>query len=62
MNAVRVLAFAGSARAGSFNGKLLAQAVQAARELGAEVTLVDLRSLALPIYDAEIEEIGRAHV
>ena len=58
MNAVRVLAFAGSARAGSFNGKLLAQAVQAARELGAEVTLVDLRSLALPIYDAEIEAAG----
>ena len=58
MNAVRVLAFAGSARAGSFNVKLLALAVQAARELGAEVTPLDLRRLALPIYDAEIEAAG----
>lgn len=58
MNAVRVLAFAGSARAGSFNSKLLALAAQAARELGAEVTLLDLRSLALPLYDAEVESAG----
>ena len=58
MNAVRVLAFAGSARAGSFNGKLVALAAQAARELGAEVTLLDLRSLALPLYDAETEAAG----
>ena len=58
MNAVRVLAFAGSARAGSYNGKLIALAAQAARELGAEVTLLDLRSLALPLYDAEIEAAG----
>ena len=58
MNAVRVLAFAGSARAGSYNGKLIALAAQAARELGAEVTLLNLRSLALPLYDAEIEAAG----
>jgi chromate reductase, NAD(P)H dehydrogenase (quinone) len=58
MNAVRVLAFAGSARAGSFNGKLVALAAQAARALGAEVTLLDLRSLGLPLYDAEIEAAG----
>ncbi len=55
MTAVQILAFAGSSRAGSFNGKLLAVAVKAARELGAEVTPLDLRSLGLPIYDAEIE-------
>ena len=55
---VRVLAFAGSARAGSFNAKLLAVAAQAARASGAEVTLLDLRSLALPVYDAEIEAAG----
>ena len=55
---VRILAFAGSARAGSFNGKLLAVAIQAARALGADVTPLDLRSLALPVYDAEIEAAG----
>jgi chromate reductase, NAD(P)H dehydrogenase (quinone) len=54
----RILAFAGSARPGSFNGKLLAVAIGAARALGAEVTPLDLRSLALPVYDAEIEAAG----
>jgi len=58
MAAVRILAFAGSARPGSFNGKLLAVAVQGARESGAEVTPLDLRSLALPLYDAEVEAAG----
>ncbi len=58
MTAPRILAFAGSARPGSFNGKLLAAAVGAARELGAEVAPLDLRSLALPLYDAEIEAAG----
>jgi len=58
MTPVRVLAIAGSARPGSFNGRLVALAAQAARELGAEVTLLDLRSLGLPIYDAEIEAAG----
>lgn len=58
MDAVRLLALSGSARPGSFNGRLVAQAAQAARELGAEVTVLDLRSLGLPIYDAEIEAAG----
>lgn len=55
MSEVRVLVFAGSARAGSYNGKLAALAAGVAREQGAEVTPLDLRSLALPLYDAEIE-------
>ena len=58
MSEVRILVFAGSARAGSYNGKLAALAARAARELGAEVTPLDLRSLALPLYDAEIEAAG----
>jgi chromate reductase, NAD(P)H dehydrogenase (quinone) len=58
MTAPRILAFAGSARAGSFNVKLLTVAVQAARELGAEVTPLDLHSLGLPLYHAEIEAAG----
>ena len=58
MSEVRILVFAGSARAGSYNGKLAALAAGAARELGAEVTPLDLRSLALPLYDAEIEAAG----
>lgn len=51
----RILAFAGSARAGSFNKLVLNIAVEAARGAGAEVTVLDLRDYPLPVYDAEIE-------
>ena len=56
MSAARLLAFAGSARGGSFNKKLLAVAAQGARSAGAEVTLLDLRDLPLPLYDGDLEE------
>jgi len=51
----RIVAFAGSARAASFNKRVLHIAVDAARAAGAEVTLLDLRDYPLPIYDADIE-------
>jgi NAD(P)H-dependent FMN reductase len=50
-----LLAFAGSLRTASFNKKLVAVAVQGAREAGAEVTLLDLRELPMPIYDGDDE-------
>jgi chromate reductase, NAD(P)H dehydrogenase (quinone) len=53
--APRVLAFAGSTRTGSFNKKLIAVGAAAARAAGAEVTLVDLRDLAMPLYDGDLE-------
>jgi chromate reductase, NAD(P)H dehydrogenase (quinone) len=53
--AVRVLAFAGSTREGSFNQKLLDAAISAAREAGGEVTLVELKKLGLPLYDGDLE-------
>ena len=46
----RILAFAASARRESLNRKFLALAVQAAREAGGEVTLIDLNDFALPLY------------
>jgi len=49
------VAIAGSSRYGAYSGKLLAVAVEAARKLGAEVTTVDLRALALPEYDQDLE-------
>ena len=52
---IRLLALSGSSRQGSVNTQLLDAATAAARELGAEVTYLDLRALALPIYDGDLE-------
>ena len=56
MSQPKIIAFAGSLRAGSLNKKLLVVAADAARAAGAEVTVVDLRELALPLYDQDIED------
>jgi chromate reductase, NAD(P)H dehydrogenase (quinone) len=52
----RILAFAGSTRAGSFNKKLIRVAADAAREAGSEVTLIDLRDFPLPLFDGDLED------
>ena len=52
--AVRLLALSGSARQGSFNRQLVELAAGKARAMGAEVTWLDLRSLALPVYDEDL--------
>lgn len=54
--AARILAFAGSAREGSFNKKLVAIAADGARDAGADVTLLDMRDYELPLYDGDLEE------
>lgn len=54
----KILAFAGSTRTGSFNKKLIALAAEAARAAGATVTVVDLRDLALPVFDEDLEAAG----
>lgn len=51
----KILAFAGSTRAGSLNKKLVQFAAAAARDAGAEVTFIDLRDLALPLFDQDLE-------
>ena len=51
----KILAFAGSSRAESFNKKLVATAANAARAAGGEVTLVDLRDYPMPVYDGDLE-------
>jgi len=53
--AAKLLAFSGSARAGSLNKLLAKAATEAARAAGAEVSLIDLRDFAMPVYDGDLE-------
>ena len=52
----RLLVFAGSAREGSWNKKLAAEAARIARARGADVTLADLRDYPMPLYDGDLEQ------
>jgi NAD(P)H-dependent FMN reductase len=51
----KILAFAGSTRTESLNKKLLKVAIRGAEAAGAQVTYLDLRDLALPLYDGDLE-------
>ncbi len=55
MSQPKILAFAGSTRTESYNKKLVKIAVRGAEAAGAEVTLVDLRDLPMPLYDGDLE-------
>lgn len=55
MTQPRILAFAGSLRTGSYNKTLVKIAAAAASNAGAEVTLIDLRDFALPVFDEDLE-------
>ncbi len=57
---MKILAFAGSTRRESFNKRLLRIAAAGAREAGAEVTLLDLAELPLPLFDADLEAVEGA--
>ena len=52
----RILAFAGSLRKGSFNKKLCRLAAKEVEDVGADITVVDLADLNLPLYNADDEE------
>lgn len=49
-----ILAFAGSSRRGSYNRRLIELAVLAGQMLDAQMSILDLRDLDLPIYDAGV--------
>ena len=51
---MNILAFAGALRAGSFNRKLLAVAVESLRGK-ADIDRLDLREVAMPLYDGDLE-------
>ncbi len=52
----KILVFAGSARAKSFNKKLARIAARSVETVGGESTFLDLRDYPLPIYDGDLEE------
>lgn len=53
---MKIVGLAGSLRAGSYNKKCLRVVLEFARELGAEVEEIDLKSLNIPLYDGDLEE------
>lgn len=55
MSMVRVLIVPGSARTGSVNLQLARAVAASLAAKGAQVTLADLRALALPVYDGDLE-------
>ena len=55
MKPIRLLIVAGSSRSGAYSRALAHVAAAAARRDGCTVTEFDLRALALPLYDGDIE-------
>lgn len=56
--AVRLLVTAGSSRRGSYNTQLARWVAAKASAAGVQVTVLDLQSLQLPLYDADLEAEG----
>lgn len=52
---IKVLAFAGSTREDSVNKKLVCEAAKIARQMQANVTVVDLKDYPIPFYDEDLE-------
>ena len=52
----KIIAFAGSTRAASYNKMLVRVAAEDAKNAGGEVTLIDLRDFPMPLYDGDLEE------
>jgi NAD(P)H-dependent FMN reductase len=55
MTTPRILALAGATRTNSWNKKLIRAGADAVRRAGGEVTLIDLRDFAMPLYDGDLE-------
>ena len=53
---IRLLGISGSTRSASLNLRLVRASLHRAEREGAETTLVDLKSLGLPLYDGDLEE------
>jgi NAD(P)H-dependent FMN reductase len=56
MTKPKILAFAGSTRTDSFNKKLVKIAADGAKDAGSDITVIDLRDFAMPLYDGDLEQ------
>lgn len=52
---IKILAFSGSMREDSVNKKLVCEAANLARQMGANVTVIDLKDYPIPFYDGDLE-------
>lgn len=52
---IKILALSGSQRAASFNALLVRAAARGAAAEGAEITFLDWRDYAMPLYDPDLE-------
>lgn len=52
---IKILAFAGSTREGSVNKKLVIEAAKIARQMQANVKVIDLKDYPMPFYDGDLE-------
>ena len=57
MQSIRLLVIPASVRTGSLNLQLAQHAAAVARAAGHQVELLDLRALALPVYDGDLEAV-----
>jgi len=55
-SSVNLIAFAGSLRKDSYNKQLVTLAANKARDLGANVTIIDLKEYSLPLFDEDLEK------
>jgi chromate reductase len=52
---IKVTALSGSLRKDSYNKKLVDQAAKIAQQMGASVTVIDLKDYPMPLYDGDLE-------
>jgi chromate reductase len=56
LDKIKMLAFSGSLKAGSYNKRILKIAGRGAEKAGAEVTYIDLNDYPMPIYNPDEHE------
>ena len=56
---IKLLGISGSTRSESLNRRLLQASLRMAEKEGVQTTMVDLKDLAIPLYDGDLETASR---